>query len=80
MAIGFTAGPETPTFFWANLLGTISGAIGGAFTGPLMIVAFAVLYYDLRVRKEGLDLELMLASLEPTGGSDAAVSSSLLPS
>jgi Membrane domain of glycerophosphoryl diester phosphodiesterase len=80
MAIGFTAGPETPTFFWANMLGTISGAIGGAFTAPLMIVAFAVLYYDLRVRKEGLDLELMLANLDRAGGKDPAVSSALLPS
>jgi hypothetical protein len=32
-----------------------------------MVVAFAVLYYDLRVRKEGLDLDVMLAKLGPTG-------------
>jgi hypothetical protein len=58
------AGPDTSMFFWMNLLGTITGAVGGAFTAPLMIVAFAVLYYDLRVRNEGLDLQLMLAGLE----------------
>ncbi len=38
------AGPESSTFFWMNLLGTIAGSVGGAFTAPLMIVAFAVLY------------------------------------
>jgi len=60
---GMMAGPEGSTAFLMNLLGTVTGAIGGAFTGPLMIVAFAVLYYDLRVRSEGLDLQVMLANL-----------------
>jgi Membrane domain of glycerophosphoryl diester phosphodiesterase len=64
------AGPEAPTAFWMNLLGTISGSIGGAFTAPLMIVAFAVLYYDLRVRHEGLDLQVMMANLD--AGTSAA--------
>jgi uncharacterized membrane protein len=71
---GFVAGPESSTAFWLNLAGTITGSIGGAFTGPLMIVAFAVLYYDLRVRKEGLDLQVMLANLNavpPSGGTVA---------
>ena len=71
------AGPESSTFFWMNLLGTVTGSIGGAFTAPLMIVAFAVLYYDLRVRNEGLDLQLMLAGLDAPA--DAAPASTLLP-
>jgi len=75
---GTLAGPDSSTFFWMNLVGTITGSIGGAFTAPLMIVAFAVLYYDLRVRNEGLDLQLMLASLE-TAGSSTPASSALLP-
>jgi len=82
MIVGAMAGPDASTFFWTNLLGTITGSIGGAFTAPLMIVAFAVLYYDLRVRKEGLDLQLMLASLDAEGGmmrNDAATQSPLLP-
>jgi hypothetical protein len=57
------AEPGAPSAFWMNLLGTIFGSIGGAFTAPLMVVAFAVLYYDLRVRHEGLDLQMMLANL-----------------
>lgn len=61
------AGPGAPAGFWMNLFGTIAGSIGGAFTGPLMIVAFAVLYYDLRVRHEGLDLQMMLSNLTLEG-------------
>jgi hypothetical protein len=57
------AGPETATAFWLNMAGVIAGSIAGAFTGPLAIIAMAVLYYDLRIRKEGLDLELMIADL-----------------
>ena len=68
LVVGAMAGPESSTFFWMNLLGTITGSVGGAFTAPLMIVAFAVLYYDLRVRHEGLDLQLMLAGLEAPVG------------
>jgi hypothetical protein len=72
VAAGMMARPDSPMFFWMNLLGTITGSIGGAFTGPLMIVAFAVLYYELRVRNEGLDLQLMLANLdEPARGAPA---------
>jgi hypothetical protein len=74
------AGPEGANAFWLNLMGTIAGSIGGAFTAPLLIVAFAVLYYDLRVRQEGLDLQVMLANLNAASGATApAPSSTLLP-
>jgi hypothetical protein len=53
-------------YFWTNMLSSVFGAVGSALTSPLMVVAFAVLYYDLRVRKEGLDLDVMLAKL-PAG-------------
>jgi hypothetical protein len=61
------AGPESRTAFWLNLAGAVSGALAGAVTGPLMIVALALLYYDVRIRKEGLDLDMMIASLGPHG-------------
>jgi hypothetical protein len=61
------AGPGAASAFWLNLLGTIAGSIGGALTSPLLVVAFAVLYYDLRVRHEGLDLQMMLAGLTLDG-------------
>jgi hypothetical protein len=64
------AGPESSAALWLALLGTVAGSAGSAFTAPLMIVAFAVLYYDLRIRKEGLDLQLMMASLDAGGETD----------
>lgn len=58
------AGPETSTAFWLNLVGAITGAVGGAISGPLMIIALALLYYDVRIRNEGLDVQLMMAALD----------------
>ena len=60
---GFLAGPGTPAGFWLNLVGVVTGSLASALTGPLAVVAMAVLYYDLRTRNEGLDLELMVAKL-----------------
>ena len=57
-------GPDSGLALGLTMMGALSGAAGGAITGPLMIVALAVLYYDIRIRKEGLDLQLMLASLD----------------
>lgn len=64
MAAAFAADPESRTAFVLHIVGSVSGAIGGAVTGPLVIVALALLYYDLRIRKEGLDLQIMMASLD----------------
>lgn len=64
-AIGVVmAGPGTSTAVWLSLIGAVAGTIGGAITGPVMIIALAVFYYDIRIRKEGLDLELMIANLD----------------
>jgi hypothetical protein len=58
------AGPGTNAALVFSLLGAVAGTIGGAVTGPLMIIALAVFYYDVRIRKEGLDLQLMVADLD----------------
>jgi hypothetical protein len=63
VAAAIMAGPETTTGFWLNLTGVLSGSVASAFTGPLVIIALAVLYYDLRIRKEGLDLQVMISDL-----------------
>ena len=57
------AGPETSTGFWLNMVGLVTGSIASALTGPLAVVAMAVLYYDIRIRKEGLDVELLIEGL-----------------
>jgi hypothetical protein len=58
------AGMESTAGFWILIGGTIMGAIGQMFTAPIMIVGLALLYYDARVREEGLDLQLMMAALD----------------
>jgi len=50
--------------------GAISGGLGGALYGlasglaevltqPFMVIAFVLLYYDIRVRKEGFDIQML---------------------
>lgn len=76
----FIAGPETPAGFWLNLAGVLTGSIASALTSPLAVVAMAVLYYDLRTRNEGLDLELLVAKLhETTPAAQPGASSAVLP-
>jgi hypothetical protein len=50
----------------------VIGAISSLFTTPLIAATYVILYFDLRVRREGLDLQLVLANLDsdvvaPTG-------------
>jgi hypothetical protein len=56
---------------WLNTLSAVAGGLGGALSGPLLMIPLALLYYDLRVRKEGFDLQVMMAALDH--GSAAAV-------
>lgn len=41
------------------------GFISASLVGPLLTIALTLVYYDQRVRKEGFDLQLMMASLQP---------------
>jgi hypothetical protein len=74
------SGPDTAGAFWFSLAGAVSGTIGSTFTGPIMIIGLALLYYDVRIRKEGLDLQLMMATLDESGTPAPAPSSVLLRS
>ena len=58
------AGPGTWLSLVLGVMGAVVGAIGGMFSGPLMIIGLAMIYYDLRIRKEALDLHVMLESLD----------------
>jgi hypothetical protein len=51
--------PEWLTFTYA-----MSGAIGGAITGPVLMIVLVLCYYDTRIRKEAFDLQFMLSSLD----------------
>ena len=48
---------------WLEVPMYLSAGVGGALSGPLFVIALALLYYDARVRKEGFDLQLMMAGL-----------------
>ena len=59
LAAGFYLGGINPPT-WTQALAAIFGGIGGAITGPLLMIGLALLYFDLRVRKEAFDLEIRL--------------------
>ncbi len=50
---------------WLRSLSTISGGIGAILSGPLLMIGLSLLYYDVRVRKEALDIQMMMANLAP---------------
>ncbi len=51
-----------PMIALASSLGTF---LSTSLVGPLLTIALTLVYYDQRVRKEGFDLQLMMASLQP---------------
>jgi hypothetical protein len=57
-------GPTTKLALLLNVAGAISGAIGGMISGPVMIIGLAMMYYDLRIRKEAFDLQMMLDAID----------------
>jgi hypothetical protein len=57
------AGFETRAGIWLNVVAAFTGTIGTTLTAPFLIIGLVLLYYDARVREEGFDLEVALASL-----------------
>ena len=45
---------------WAMGLMQVGNFLGGVLVGPFVLIATSVFYYDLRVRKEAFDLQMML--------------------
>ena len=41
----------------------VGGFLGGVFVSPVSTIGFSLFYYDLRVRKEAFDLQLMMQSI-----------------
>jgi hypothetical protein len=63
VAIGLSAkNPEAVRLFLA--LSHVGEFVSGVLVGPVLTIATAVFYYDLRVRKEAFDLQFMM---NPTG-------------
>jgi len=49
---------------WLTIPSLLVGGEAAAASAPLLMISFAIAYYDLRVRKEGFDLQLMMANLD----------------
>ncbi len=56
----------------AHVLQAAGAFFSASLLGPLITIAFTLIYYDQRVRKEGFDLQLMMSTLEG-GPAEAAV-------
>lgn len=50
----------------------VGSALVSIIATPFLAAMVTIIYFDLRVRKEGYDLELMAADLERMGGHDAS--------
>jgi len=49
----------------------VGSFISTSLVGPLATIALTLIYYDQRVRKEGFDLQLMMATLQPASSPSA---------
>jgi hypothetical protein len=57
--------------FGTLVLQHLSGFISQVLVGPIGTIAFSLMYYNLRVRKEAFDIQHLMASLEPSAPSAA---------
>jgi hypothetical protein len=47
----------------AWILRFVGSAVGGVITGPFVTTVTVLLYYDMRIRKEGFDIQVMAQEL-----------------
>ncbi|HEY3382346.1 MAG TPA: hypothetical protein VGK32_11295 [Vicinamibacterales bacterium] len=73
--IGFlySGGDMTAVNAWVQVASAVGSFLTQCLVGPLMTIAFSLLYYDERVRKEAFDLELMMSAIDgrPADGAPA---------
>lgn len=65
---------------WLLSLSSVSGALGGALSAPLIMIGLVLLYYDIRVRKEAFDLQLMMSLVDHAGAQPASGAAAAAPS
>jgi hypothetical protein len=51
---------------WIQVGQTVAAALAGTVAGPLFMITIALIYYDMRIRKEAFDLESMMGALKPS--------------
>jgi hypothetical protein len=71
--LGLVFTPQTlRASFAAQAVQQFSSYLVGAAVGPVLTIAFSLLYYDQRVRKEAFDIEHMMTMLQSAGSSTSA--------
>jgi len=55
---------------WLRALGAVVGGLSQLLLMPFGVMVFVLLYFDIRVRKEGLDLQMMIGSLGGPAGAE----------
>jgi Membrane domain of glycerophosphoryl diester phosphodiesterase len=66
---------------WIQAGQSVAAAIAGTVAGPLFMITIALIYYDVRIRKEAFDLESMMTALNTSAntGGDASAPPPLQP-
>ncbi len=64
-------GPTAAPPGWVLILNLVTSFVAQSLVGPVMTIGIAVLYYDVRVRKEAFDLQLMMTALDGDGAQTA---------
>src|SRR5439155_1860078 len=64
IAIAVLAAKGNHLALWLGYPMAVAGGIGRAVSSPLLAIAIVLAYYDTRIKKEGFDLQVMMASLD----------------
>src|ERR1700683_3990101 len=59
---------------WLQLVTAFASGLSGVITGPLLAITMALIYFDLRIRKEGFDIEAAMIQTQtaPIVGGEVA--------
>lgn len=56
---------------WIQVGQSVTAALAGTVAGPIFMITLALIYYDMRIRKEAFDLESMMGALKPSADAGA---------
>jgi hypothetical protein len=72
MAVAVSAAAaHQPPSFGVQILQYLSAFVSQVLVGPIATIAFSLMYYNLRVRKEAFDIQHLMASLGPSTSPNA---------
>jgi hypothetical protein len=66
VAAAMAKGAGSAGLAWVQVASIVGGFVAAVLVGPLATIAFSLVYYDERVRKEAFDLQLMMTTLDGT--------------